>query len=206
MATNLPVSGTFNVTAFYGQENTSLWKNGHKGIDIVGETTLYSICDGVVTYQGYDKSWGYYVSVMPNGFDRVRFILCHMVKGSIKVKKNDKVSRTTVLGKMGATGNVSGVHVHIECRIDNTSVDPTLYLKVKNEKANNLNSANYQTTAEESNRILQQMLDAFDGKIQNIDFKALYEAEAVKNTELNARLLKYEEKLNQIRKVIENED
>jgi septal ring factor EnvC (AmiA/AmiB activator) len=187
------------VTAYFGQENKSLWTNGHKGVDITGEKTLYSMCDGVVTYQGYDKSWGYYVSVMPNGFDRIRFILCHMVKGSIKVKKGDKVSRTTVLGTMGTTGNSTGVHVHVECRIDNTAVDPTSYLKIANKKATGLKAEDYKTTIEESNKILQQMLDKVDG---TNSYKALYEAEKVKNVELTAKVSKLEAQISALNKKI----
>ena len=184
--TNLPVNGKFNVTAAFGQTG-SMWANGHKGIDITGDKSLYSICDGVVTYQGYDKSWGYYVSVKPNGFDRIRFIQCHMVKGSIKVKKGDKVTRTTVLGTMGTTGNSSGVHVHVECRIDNTAVDPTPYLKIANKKATGLNATDYKTSAEESNKILQQMLDKFDGKsAPATDYKALYEQKTAEISKIEA--------------------
>lgn len=197
--TNLPVNNAFNVTACFGQENKSLWANGHKGIDITGEKTLYAMCDGVVTYQGFDNSWGYYVSVQPNGFDRIRFILCHMVKGSIKVKKGDKVSRTTVLGTMGTTGNSTGVHVHVECRIDNVSVDPTPYLKIENKKATGLKAADYKTTVEESNEILQKMLDNFDGKDS---YKALYEAEKVRNTELASKVAKCEAQISALTKII----
>lgn len=183
--TNLPVNNKFNITAIFGQKG-SVWKNGHKGVDITAaDKNLYSMCDGVVTYQGYDKNWGYYVSVMPNGFERIRIILCHMVKGSIKVKKGDRVSRTTVLGTMGTTGNSTGVHVHVEMRIDNTAVDPTPYLKVENKVAAGLNGADYKTTAAESNEILQEMLDKFDGKsAPTTDYKALYEQKCAEFSKL----------------------
>ena len=198
--TNLPVNNIFNVTSYFGQQNASLWKNGHKGIDITGDKTLYSICDGTVTYQGYDNGWGYYVSVMPNGFERVRFILCHMVKGSIKVKKGDKVTRTTVLGTMGSTGNSTGVHVHVECRIDNVAVDPTPYLKIKNEKVTGLNAINYKTTQEESNSILQQMQDAKDGKVSapSINFETLYKQELENNSALEIEVLNLKEQVNKL--------
>ena len=185
--TNLPVNNKFNVTATFGQKG-SMWKNGHKGVDITAaDKKLYSMCDGIVTYQGYDKSWGYYVSVMPNGFERIRIILCHMVKGSIKVKKGGKVFRTTVLGTMGTTGNSTGVHVHVEMRIDNTAVDPTPYLKVENKIASNLDGTDYKTTAAESNEILQEMLDKFDGKTEPAtDYKALYEQKCAEISKLKA--------------------
>lgn len=187
--TNLPVNNTFNVVAVFGQQG-GLWKNGHKGIDITGEKTLYSICDGEVTYTGYDKNgWGYYVSVKPNGFDRIRFILCHIVKGSIKVKKGDRVSRTTVLGTMGSTGNSSGVHVHVECRIDNTAVDPTPYLKIANKKATGLKDTDYKTSAEESAEILRQMLDDFDGANEStVNYRVLYELEKAEKVRLEGEV------------------
>lgn len=168
--TNLPVNGTFNVTAFFGQEG-KYWKNGHKGIDIVGDRTLYSVCDGTVKVVGWDEDgWGRYVSIEPTGFPRMRFILCHMVSDSVKVKVGQKVSRTTVIGTMGTTGNSSGVHVHVEMRIDNVSTDPTPYLGLKNEKASNLRATDYKTTVEESNKILQEMQDKKDG-ITKVTFK-----------------------------------
>ena len=196
--TNLPTNGTFNVTAIFGQKG-SMWTNGHKGVDITGDKSLYSICDGVVTYAGYDKNWGYYVSVKPNGFDRIRLIQCHMVKGSIKVKIGDKVSRTTVLGTMGTTGNSTGVHVHVECRIDNTAVDPTPYLKIANKKATGLKDTDYETTATESNKILQQMLDKFDGKSDPAtDYKALYEQEKAEKTKLKSEVDKLSDQVKDL--------
>jgi septal ring factor EnvC (AmiA/AmiB activator) len=203
--TNLPINGVFSVTAYFGQENKEIWKNGHKGIDVVGETTIYSVCDGVVTYQGYDDSWGYYVSVMPNGFDRIRFILCHLVKGSIKVKKGDKVTRKTVLGMMGTTGNSTGVHTHIECRIDNVAVDPTPYLKIENKKASKLNSEDYKTTVEESNQIMAKMIDDFDEKNGNkVDYKALYTQEKEKSDKYKKQVASLEREVKELKKKISN--
>ena len=189
--TNLPTNGTFNVTAYFGQENVKYWKNGHKGIDITGDKSLYSICDGTVKVVGWDADgWGQYVSIEPTGFPRMRFILCHMVKDSVKVKVGQKVSRTTLLGTMGTTGNSSGVHVHVECRIDNVSVDPTAYLGIANKKANGLNSTDFKTTEAESNKILQQMLDKKDGKSTSTkDYKSLYENEQKKVNELNSEVM-----------------
>ena len=91
--TNLPVNGKFNVTAYFGQKGT-LWSAGwHKGVDVTAaDKDIYSMCDGEVTVVGWDaKGWGRYVSIKPKGFDRVRIILCHLVKNSVKVKKGATV-------------------------------------------------------------------------------------------------------------------
>lgn len=161
--TNLPVNGTFNVTATFGQTG-SYWPNGHKGIDITAsQRTLYAICDGEVTVIGWDPNgWGRYVSVKPTGFERIRFITCHMVENSVKVKKGGAVSRLTALGTMGSSGNSTGVHVHIEMRIDNKAVDPTAYLLIANKKASGLSSANYKFDAACQKTALAAILDAYD--------------------------------------------
>ena len=162
--TNLPVNGAFNVTAVYGQSG-KYWKNGHKGIDITAPLkSIYSSCDGEVTVVGFDEGgWGRYVSVKPEGFERIRMIFCHLVKDSVKVKKGDKVSRKTVLGTMGTTGNSTGVHLHFEMRIDNKSVDPTPYLLFPNKKASGLADTDFKFDAKEQKALLEKMIKAFDG-------------------------------------------
>ncbi len=163
--TNIPVNNTFNITATFGQSG-SLWKNGHKGIDITAQNkTIYSICDGEVTVVGWDADgWGRYVSIKPSGFDRVRIILCHLVKDSVKVKVGDKVSRLTKIGTMGTTGNSTGVHLHVEMRVDNTAVDPTPYMLLENKKASGLVDTDFKFSPENQKSALTAVLNAFDAK------------------------------------------
>ncbi len=162
--TNIPVNNVFNVTAVFGQSG-SMWKNGHKGVDITAQDkTLYSICDGEVTVVGWDKDgWGRYVSIRPNGFERIRIILCHLVKDSVKVKVGDKVTRLSKIGTMGTTGNSSGVHVHVEMRVDNTPVDPTPYMLIANKKASGLKDTDYKFAPDNQSAALTAILNAFDG-------------------------------------------
>jgi septal ring factor EnvC (AmiA/AmiB activator) len=162
--TNLPVNGAFNVTAVYGQSG-KYWKDGHKGVDITASLkSIYSVCDGEVTVVGFDEGgWGRYVSVKPDGFERIRIIFCHLEKNSVKVKKGDKVSRKTVLGTMGTTGNSTGVHLHIEMRIDNKSVDITPYLLIPNKKASGLNGNDFKFDPKDQKAALDKMQKAFDG-------------------------------------------
>ena len=195
--TNLPVNGKFDVTGYFGQKG-SLWKTYHKGIDIAhSNLDLYSICDGTVKVIGWDANgWGKYVSIQPEGFPRIRCILCHFVKDSVKVKKGQKVTRTTLLGTMGTTGNSTGVHVHVEIRVTDKngknakSVDPSEYMGIKNAKADDLDSVNYKTTKEKSNAIFQKMINDYDGvKAQPAKpvVKDLYKVKIVKINKLNVR-------------------
>ncbi len=130
--TNLPVSGSFYVTATYGQQG-SFWAEDHQGIDLVGENrNVYATCDGVVRVVAYDaEGWGQYVSVgEENGR---RHIFCHLVQGSVKVKPGDRVTRTTVLGVMGASGNVTGTHLHYQLQQGEKVLDPTQWLGIPNQ-------------------------------------------------------------------------
>jgi murein DD-endopeptidase MepM/ murein hydrolase activator NlpD len=64
----------------------------------------------------------------------------HMEAGSVKVKEGDTVAAGTPLGTEGATGNVSGRHLHMECFAGalpnpmvpvNPTIDPTSIHKEK---------------------------------------------------------------------------
>jgi murein DD-endopeptidase MepM/ murein hydrolase activator NlpD len=45
-------------------------------------------------------------------------VLCHMQRGSVRVKKGDRVKRGDILGNLGASGNVNGPHVHMQLQSD----------------------------------------------------------------------------------------
>lgn len=184
--TNLPVNGKFNITAIFGQQG-SYWENGHKGIDLTAaDKKIYSVCDGEVMVVGFDKNgWGRYVSIMPEGFSRIRFILCHMVENSVKVKKGQKVSRLSHIGTMGNTGNSSGVHLHVEMRIDNQSVDPSAYLLIPNKKLAGLSGADFKFDYKSQKTFLTAILSEFDGKTAT----ASADASAQKIKELEAEIL-----------------
>lgn len=145
--TNLPVDGKFKVTCEYGRKG-NLWYGGvHKGIDIVADNkTLYSTCDGVVKSVGWDANgWGQYVRIEEKITKKIH-IFAHLVKGSVKVKVGQKVSRSTVIGTMGTTGNSTGVHLHFQIEKSNsnrTVEDPTSWLKIPN-KVGTYHSDDYQ--------------------------------------------------------------
>lgn len=186
--TNLPLNNVFNVTAAYGQTG-SLWKNGHKGIDLTGEKKIYSVCDGEVTFEGFDANgWGRYVSIMPSGQSRVRFILCHLEKNSVKVKKGDKVTRLTHIGTMGSTGNSTGVHLHVEMRIDNTPCNVSPYLLIANQKAVGLKATDYKFDAKNQSALIESIVREFDGRDDSSSLQS-------KITELEQKLKMAEQKI-----------
>lgn len=129
----LPVSNEFHITAAYG-ETGSLWKNGHKGIDFVTtDKKIYSPCDGTVRVIAFDEDgWGQYISI--GDADGRHHILCHLVKGSVLVKTGQKIKKGTHIATMGATGNVTGVHLHYQVNIDGLPVNPAVLLGIENKR------------------------------------------------------------------------
>ncbi len=129
----IPVRGPFRITATFGQVG-EYWSNGHKGIDIVSDNrVIFSPANGTVRVVAFDTNgWGQYVSI--GDANGRRHILCHMVKGSVKVKEGQKVTTETVIGTMGSTGNSTGVHLHYELHNDRGGViDVTEYMGCPNK-------------------------------------------------------------------------
>ncbi len=108
----IPFRGRYRVTAPFGIEGN--WKCGwHIGVDLVGDEdrTVYAIGEGVVeSINAHGSAYGNHVCVK-HGNGMVS-LYAHLK--SIAVKKGQSVNAKTPLGIMGATGNVTGAHLHLE--------------------------------------------------------------------------------------------
>ena len=159
MSTNIPLTGEFRVTCEYKRKGN--WACGwHTGIDLVGDDTIYATCDGVVTREGYDKSYGNFI-VVKNDADGKYHWYCHLSK--INVVVGQRVSRVSNIGIMGNTGNSTGKHLHFEIRnASNTYSDnsnPAEYMGIPNQ-VGTYNSKNYQISNPEpvsSNPVLKTL-------------------------------------------------
>ena len=103
---------------------------GHKGLDIAGPygTPIVAAADGQVieanSTDSWGMSWGYYVLIYHNGTYTTRY--AHM--SSVAVSTGQYVTAGTVIGYEGATGNVTGPHLHFEVYQNGTRVDPMQFL------------------------------------------------------------------------------
>ena len=144
MATNIPLTGKFRVTCEYKRKGS--WACGwHTGIDMVCDNDkIYSSCNGEVARTGWDNSYGNFI-VVKNDADGKYHWFCHLSK--INISKGAKVTRTSVIGIMGSTGNSTGKHLHFEIRnasnkyADNSN--PADYMGIPNA-VGSYDSANYQ--------------------------------------------------------------
>lgn len=149
MATNIPLTGKFKVTCIYHKKGNNWSAGWHTGIDLIGSDNIYSSCNGQVVRTGFDTSYGNFI-VVKNSDDGKYHWFCHLSK--IYKKTGQEVLRTTVIGKMGSTGNVTGKHLHFEIRNAsnkyNDNSNPATYMGIPN-KVGWYNSSNFKINTNE---------------------------------------------------------
>lgn len=95
----------------------------HKAVDMAAAkgTAIKPIMEGKVlaTSEG-GWPWGKAVKI-DHGSDLVSFY-AHMAE--IEVKEGQRVNQETVLGKVGATGRATGVHLHLEIHQNGKAINP----------------------------------------------------------------------------------
>ncbi len=103
----------------------------HSGLDISNAegTPIQATADGVVESAGWADRYGYAVVVRHN--DELETLYAHM--SHFFVKEGDRVSRGQLVGRMGRSGHVTGVHLHYEVRLHGKPVDPKPYLRLQKE-------------------------------------------------------------------------
>lgn len=111
--------------------------NFHKGIDLIsltGNRNVRAIADGRVSFCGYDKSFGNYVSILHN--DLKKSLYCHLK--SFNVAHGQAIKEGDLIGIEGNTGNSTGVHLHLEIRVSpyrpSNHIDVAEYLGIVNKK------------------------------------------------------------------------
>ena len=140
---NNPVlkKGGHKVTSPFGMRTIWGKKQMHNGIDLVGEGSsldyIIAFADGVVKLSKYSSSGGEYVQIDHSNGNLTRYL--HMKKDSRTVKAGDKVLKGQVLGYMGATGKVTGAHLHFDVNVAGKYVDPAPYLEGTKEFDNTPN-------------------------------------------------------------------
>jgi len=119
-------TSSVSLTARFGQYG--LWSSYHTGLDFNGNTgdPVMAVANGVVTSAGYDGAYGNKVVVQMEDGTEIWF--CHL--NSFAVSVGDVVRGGEVLGSVGATGNVTGSHLHVEVRPGGGDpVDPYLAMQ-----------------------------------------------------------------------------
>ncbi len=119
----------YRLTSHFG-DSSYMWSSGmHTGLDFAapGGTPIRSIAAGTVKSASYDGSYGYKTVVTLPGGGEVWY--CHQSR--LGVTKGQQLAPGEVLGSVGATGNVTGEHLHLEVRHGDKPVDPAGVLASK---------------------------------------------------------------------------
>ncbi|MER7669654.1 LysM peptidoglycan-binding domain-containing M23 family metallopeptidase [Kitasatospora sp. NPDC096128] len=109
----------------------SMWASGHHtGQDFVASTgtPLRAVANGVVVKAGYDGAYGNEVEIRLADGKYAQY--AHL--SSIGVSVGQSVTVGQQLGLSGATGNVTGPHLHFEIRTGpeyGSDIDPVAYLR-----------------------------------------------------------------------------
>lgn len=124
-----PVSNPSTLGTLFGTSG-KYWSNNHTGIDfrVSSGTPVYSIGDGIVVASDSSSAYGRNVQIYHG--NNIYSMYAH--NSSIVVSVGQTVTKGQLISYSGATGNVSGPHLHLEIRTPQPryrcAVDPLPYL------------------------------------------------------------------------------
>ncbi len=119
-----PYRGT--ISSYYGWRILRGNNNFHQGLDIYGPygDPIVAADGGEVIEVGRSAGYGIYCIIRHNEEIVTRYAHC----SKLYVEKGDLVGQGFEIGALGATGNVTGVHVHFEIIKNGKTVDPMPYI------------------------------------------------------------------------------
>ncbi len=117
-----PITAT--ITSRFG----SRWGTKHKGTDFGAPTgtSIKAAAAGTVTYAGWNSGGYGYLVIISHG-NGVQTYYAHC--SSILTKVGATVNAGDLIAKSGATGHVTGPHLHFEVRVNDVAYNPEYYLK-----------------------------------------------------------------------------
>ncbi|MFB7913877.1 M23 family metallopeptidase [Streptomyces sp. NPDC056061] len=125
----IPVS-SYTITSTYGQAGP-MWSSGHHtGLDFAAQTgtPIKAVHGGTIKSAGWAGAYGYRTVLELE--DGTELWFCH--QSSIGVGVGQKVATGETIGRVGATGNVTGAHLHLEVHTPGgTGVDPMSWFQSK---------------------------------------------------------------------------
>lgn len=120
-----PVDGARLSSGFGMRKHPVLgYSKMHKGTDFAAPTgtPIYAAGDGTIEYAGRKGSYGNYVRLRHNSTLKTAYAHMHNIAKGMGTGK--RVKQGDVIGYIGATGRVTGPHLHYEVLVNNVQVNP----------------------------------------------------------------------------------
>ncbi|AZP20885.1 M23 family metallopeptidase [Streptomyces aquilus] len=124
-----PISGSYISTGY--KAGGAVWSSGsHTGVDFhaASGTSVHAVGSGTVVEAGWGGSYGNNIVIKMNDGTYTQY--GHL--SSIGVSVGQTVTPGQQIGLSGATGNVTGPHLHFEARTTpeyGSDIDPVAYLR-----------------------------------------------------------------------------
>ncbi|MFF8588111.1 M23 family metallopeptidase [Streptomyces althioticus] len=124
-----PIPGSYVSTAY--QSGGAIWSSGsHTGIDFhaASGTPVQSVGVGTVVEAGWGGAYGNQIVIKMHDGTYTQY--AHL--SSVSVSAGQEVTAGQQIGVSGATGNVTGAHLHFEARMSaeyGSDLDPVSYLR-----------------------------------------------------------------------------
>lgn len=122
-----PIDGA-RLSSRYGRRKHPVlgYVRNHPGVDFStgrSGTPIYAAGDGVIQRASKYSTYGNYVRIRHNSTYETAY--AHLSKYGRGIKKGVRVKQGQVIGYTGATGRVTGPHLHYEVYVNGSRVNPT---------------------------------------------------------------------------------
>jgi murein DD-endopeptidase MepM/ murein hydrolase activator NlpD len=119
-------TSNYHLTAWFG-ERSWLWGTTHTGQDFAAPygTQVKAAEAGTVVFAGWDGGFGWKIALAHgNGIQTWYGHLSHI---NVKVGQHVKVAQ--IIGRVGASGHVTGTHLHFEVQRYGVPINPVKWLR-----------------------------------------------------------------------------
>lgn len=121
-----PVEGSYTSSFGWRTHPITGASNFHRGVDITAAegTPVAAFASGEVVRAGWDDSYGNYIQIKHSETCSTLYAHCSQLLCAV----GDEVEKGQTIAKSGATGQVTGPHLHFEIKVNGLWHDPTYYL------------------------------------------------------------------------------
>lgn len=111
----------------FGWRGSSNGGRQHNGLDLANPNGgyIYAAADGWVTLADWRGGYGNLIEIDHGAGVRTRY--AHLSEIDPNLRLGTRVAAGAPIGRMGMTGNATGVHLHYEVEVDGLLIDPLNY-------------------------------------------------------------------------------